>query len=159
MNRIGKSYDSYRIIRKIDEGGFGTVYLAEEISDKKDRKQWAIKFIDRKKKEHFERESKAVDVIQEISNKEAGILSILHKGQDDDSFYYIMPLVEGPRDITPDNENWLPHTLQTRIDLQLKQDYWFPIDVIVGTIGRIVATYLGVSTCFQGGGRSSLRRV
>lgn len=79
---------SYRIVRKIGEGGYGIVYLASKIETGELFALKAILHASAKK-----RECSALDILRRTSTVD-GCIPLLDSGMDGDIFYYVMPLAD-----------------------------------------------------------------
>ncbi len=126
---------SYKILRKIGEGGFGIVYLAKREGEEN---YVALKVLELEKNL---RESKGFDAYKILSNSENAsscIVPIIDSGTTDEYFYYAMPLadsINSAQNISPENVRWASKSLFTLIEEKLeKNDTWFTAEEILSYI-------------------------
>jgi len=103
----------YLILRKIGEGGFGTVWLARNMHDDQ---FYALKML------HADREYElnGIREFKKRSNEQPNLISIGHVGKVDDRFYYVMPLADNALSSKSlhDSNNYEPATLESHLDRQ-----------------------------------------
>lgn len=117
----------YKLIKKIGEGGFGIVWLAQNTEDKT---YCALKEIFPTSKES--RELRALQNYQDkLRDKKIGnLIKVLDIFQEDGKTYYTMPLCDGSTK-DPLDTNWMPITLETKIQAHKLVDSWFSAQKIV----------------------------
>jgi serine/threonine protein kinase len=121
----------FKLLRKIDAGGFGIVWLGQNVHDEL---YYAVKVL------HAGRESD-LDGVRELKRRaEANqyLMPVLHVGQCDAGYYYIMPLADAASEsrtiVSPDS--YEPYTLQYCLDrptlLPAHDIYKLTIDLLHG---------------------------
>ena len=118
---------NYEIIRRIGEGGYGTVYLAKL----KNRAEYlALKIIASK---GIERERKALEKYLNISDRN-NMVEIIDFGSTKDFLYYSTPLADSLDGIfQPEDFRWQPKSLQNLIERKLEDSSagWFsPLEIL-----------------------------
>jgi len=130
-----ENISNYKIIRKIGEGGFGKVFLAE-----KNNSFFALKLIDKDKGireiNSFEKYKKLAD------SQKSFIIPILDSGEYDEYFYYVMPLADTLKSSTefaPTDFRWVEKSLSKLIELKtdLPDTSWFSREEIFEIIETI----------------------
>ena len=89
---IGQTFDHYKIVAKLGEGGMGVVYRAR---DEVLNRDVALKFlgagtIDKVGRDHLLREAQTASALSHPN-----ICTIYQIGQTDDNFFVVMELIEG----------------------------------------------------------------
>ena len=120
---------NYKLIRKIGEGGFGAVWLAQSLSD---GSAVALKEIFSPSKSGHER--KALEQYARLStcgNSDKskpidGVIPILDVFEEDGKLYYTMPLSDGTNtNAEPTDADWQPLTLEWLIENRRTAPSWF----------------------------------
>ena len=124
---ISSTIGGYVVIRKIGEGGFGTVYLAKS----RDGRLHALKEIHNPEKDSHEARSLKLyaDALKDLAIE--GIVPIEDIFQSGRKLCYAMPLADGTQNTPPEDGNWRPQTLDWVIEQRRKSENWFSKDEIL----------------------------
>lgn len=124
---ISSTIGGYVVIRKIGEGGFGTVYLAKS----RDGRLHALKEIHNPEKDSHEARSLKLyaDALKDLAIE--GIVPIEDIFQSGRKLCYAMPLADGTQNTPPEDGNWRPQTLDWVIEQRRKSKNWFSKDEIL----------------------------
>ncbi|MCF7675647.1 MAG: hypothetical protein K9M97_09905, partial [Akkermansiaceae bacterium] len=139
------SIPNFRIIRRIGEGGFGSVWLAESVTGK----LRAVKWVRRECFEQpglsptgvdalFRMEFEGVQRFEDLAAKTPELVSIQVVGKIDAAaaYYYVMPLADNARPDADDNpENYTPLTLHRWLAIHGPMPWDVAIELIA-TIAR-----------------------
>lgn len=124
---------NYEIIRRIGEGGYGTVYLAKL----KNRAEYlALKIIASK---GIERERKALEKYLNISDRN-NMVEIIDFGSTKEFLYYCTPLADSlDENFQPEDFRWQPKSLQNLIERKLEgsSTVWFSHSEILDMISPV----------------------
>lgn len=124
---------NYEIIRRIGEGGYGTVYLAKL----KNRAEYlALKIIASK---GIERERKALEKYLNISDRN-NMVEIIDFGSTKEFLYYCTPLADSlDENFKPEDFRWQPKSLQNLIERKLEgsSTVWFSHSEILDMISPV----------------------
>tara|TARA_B100001093_G_C26829237_1_gene1015428 strand:+ start:301 stop:2583 length:2283 start_codon:yes stop_codon:yes gene_type:complete len=134
---INKIIDGNKLVRKIGEGGFGEVWLTENVST---GKPLAVKIIDKSRSSHFDRE------LQSLMEYENGLLRInsqylipiYNVNQTQEFLYYFMPLADGPKGIDYNSDDWKPITLASLIEQKKYDTEWYSSERIKSLISPVL---------------------
>lgn len=141
---------NYKLIRKIGEGGFGAVWLVQNLSD---GSILALKEIFSPSKSGHER--KALEQYAKLStrgnpDKSApidGVIPILDVFEENDKLYYTMPLSDGTNpDAEPTDSDWQPLTLEWLIENRRTAPSWFSAKEIAAIMLPIFETVEKLNT-------------
>lgn len=131
-----KKIAQYTLLRKIGEGGFGEVFLAQNGVS-----YFALKLIPSNKSE---REIKALESYLKLTKRDnANIVEILDWGTLNDYFYYVMPLadpMESSKSFAFEDVRWTEKSLSRLIEERSENPNagWFSKDEISSTISNII---------------------
>ena len=131
-----KKVAQYTLLRKIGEGGFGEVFLAQNGVS-----YFALKLIPSNKSE---REIKALESYLKLTKRDnANIVEILDWGTLNDYFYYVMPLadpMESSKSFAFEDVRWTEKSLSRLIEERSENPNagWFSKDEISSTISNII---------------------
>ena len=133
LMKFGDQTESYTIIKKIGEGGFGTVYLAKN----RDGCFCALKEIHNPNKDSHEARSLKLyaNALKDLSID--GIVSIEDIFQNGQKLYYTMPLADGVKNVPPEDGDWRPKTLDWAIEQKRKSESWFSKDEILKIFSQL----------------------
>lgn len=131
-----KNVAKYTLLRKIGEGGFGEVFLAQ-----KGVSYFALKLIPSDKSE---REIKAFESYLKLAKRgNANLVEILDWGTHNDYFYYVMPLADpmgSSKSFAFEDVRWTEKSLSKLIEERTENPNadWFSKDEIISIISNIV---------------------
>lgn len=127
LMKFGDQTESYTIIKKIGEGGFGTVYLAKN----RDGCFCALKEIHNPNKDSHEARSLKLyaNALKDLAID--GIVPIEDIFQNGQKLCYTMPLADGVKNVPPEDGDWRPKTLDWAIEQKRKSESWFSKDEIL----------------------------
>ena len=132
--KAGQCIDSYRLVRPIGRGGFGTVWLA---SSEAMGVHVALKVLDQGSSEGSNQELAAVKTYKRLAlaERETGLMGIEHVGLVQGRVFYVLPLADGEVDsLSPDATGWRPRTLAASIEQQRHAASWFSPAQVVAAI-------------------------
>ena len=133
---------NYEIIRRIGEGGYGTVYLAKL----KNRAEYlALKIIASK---GIERERKALEKYLNISDRN-NMVEIIDFGSTKEFLYYCTPLADSlDENFQPEDFRWQPKSLQNLIERKLEgsSTVWFSHSEILDMISPVFDANFCIAT-------------
>ncbi len=127
---------NYKLIRKIGEGGFGIVWLAQKVNS---NEFIALKEVTSENISGHE--IKALKLYAETfkNSPSEGIIPILEVIIENDTIYYTMPLCDGVNGAKPTDSDYAPLTLWQLIEDRLKQSTWFSKKEIADIISPIIS--------------------
>ena len=134
--------DKYKMLCMIGSGGFGEVWLAKM----RDGAYCAVKSVS--KSGGATRELEALKKYVKFCGKAASenIIKIGDVCDGGDCLYYAMPLADGlDSSISPEDERWVPDTLQARIDARKSADEWFSRAEILAFISPVISAAQAIS--------------
>ena len=125
--KFSNQVENYTIIKKIGEGGFGTVYLAKN----RDGRLCALKEIHNPNKDSHEARSLKLyaNALKDLAID--GIVPIEDIFQNGQKLCYTMPLADGVKNVSPEDGDWHPKTLYWEIEQRRKSESWFSKDEIL----------------------------
>ena len=88
--------EKYSVIKVLGAGGNATVFEAERCSD---HKRVAVKVLRNYSTEKKARFSKEIKILRECSRKIKGVMPIYDSNEDDDGFWYEMPITESAESV------------------------------------------------------------
>ena len=134
----GISIDGYRLIRKIGQGGFGEVWLAQSQATG----AWkALKWIPASSNRHFEQELSSLRrYVNAISSLRCPqLVPIEHVRLDEQGLAYVMPLADGNAIDNPEDPAWEPTTLAHLLTRHREAGSWFTSGQIRSIIQDVLA--------------------
>lgn len=134
----GISIDGYRLIRKIGQGGFGEVWLAQSQATG----AWkALKWIPASSNRHFDQELSSLRrYVNAISSLRCPqLVPIEHVRLDEQGLAYVMPLADGNEVDNPEDPAWEPTTLALLLTRHREDGSWFSSGEIHSIIQDVLA--------------------
>lgn len=121
---VGKIFHGFKIIERCGSGGYGEVYLAEDILERR----VALKVVEKQAStDSWEREWRGLKTYaRNIAFSHPELVAIYHAGEDNDLFYYTMELADNLSD-NPDH--YVASTLEKQLqkERRLKNEEVFAI--------------------------------
>lgn len=107
---VGEIFHDFKIIKSCDSGGYGKVYLAEDVLERR----VALKVVEKQAStDSWEREWRGLKTYaRNIAFSHPELVAIYHAGEDDNLLYYTMELADNLSD-NPDH--YIPSTLEKRL--------------------------------------------
>ena len=119
---------NYRLVRKIGEGGFGTVWLAE---NSRDSSLCALKEIFSLRKNSHERRALDLYMAKLAQNPCGDIIAITDVFDEGGKTFYAMPLCDGDGSAAdPRSPDWQPLTLERLISKKRESGTWFAAEEV-----------------------------
>ncbi len=127
---------NYKLLRKIGEGGFGIVWLAQKMES---GEFFALKEITSENISGHEIRALKLYAKKLKESSFEGVVPILDIIMENDKVYYTMPLCDGVNGTKPTDPNYTPLTLYQFIEERRKESKWFSKEEIEAFISPIIS--------------------